>query len=255
MAPSNKQATDQKHERKNHIIIEVCQGPDCKTGGGPALLEIEELVKEVMPCTSRCSLVVVEGGCREYCAVGPNVHIRKKDEIINSFNGVKDVSICNSVVESAVMAERGIFHSNEKNGSPLKNTTISSTSAMMTRRAERMRWEALKHASRSIAKCRKEISNLELSATSSESQITKMRKKIDLWKQSCDEELESMQKVDTSASSIALNRERARRRAHRLKRIIYDKFDRCLHFEDDESSDDESCGDSSNDESYNQSNV
>lgn len=53
------------------VTIEVCLGPDCSGGGGgAALLEIEALVMG-----SSGGICVVGGGCRDYCTMGPNVHI------------------------------------------------------------------------------------------------------------------------------------------------------------------------------------
>jgi hypothetical protein len=67
------------------VTIEVCLGPDCSGGGGgAALLEIESLVmmsqlpgepRPSMSNRSRCNIRVVGGGCRDFCTMGPNVHI------------------------------------------------------------------------------------------------------------------------------------------------------------------------------------
>ena len=57
------------------VTIEVCLGPDCSGGGGgAALLEIEALVLDSRGGKS-ANICVVGGGCRDYCTMGPNVHI------------------------------------------------------------------------------------------------------------------------------------------------------------------------------------
>ena len=62
------------------VTIEVCLGPDCSGGGGgAALLEIESLVMdggEETDTGSKCNIRVVGGGCRDYCTMGPNVHLQ-----------------------------------------------------------------------------------------------------------------------------------------------------------------------------------
>lgn len=57
------------------VTIEVCLGPDCSGGGGgAALLEIESLVMGSSGGRS-ANICIVGGGCRDYCTMGPNVHI------------------------------------------------------------------------------------------------------------------------------------------------------------------------------------
>lgn len=63
--------------------IEVCLGPDCSgSGGGAALLEIEELVSRRATSNENetvsvgtSAVVVIPGGCRDFCTMGPNVHV------------------------------------------------------------------------------------------------------------------------------------------------------------------------------------
>ena len=58
------------------VTIEVCLGPDCSGGGGgAALLEIESLVMGSSGGRS-ANICIVGGGCRDYCTMGPNVHIQ-----------------------------------------------------------------------------------------------------------------------------------------------------------------------------------
>lgn len=62
------------------VTVEVCLGPDCSGGGGgAALLEIESLVMgggKQAGTGSKSNIRVVGGGCRDYCTMGPNVHIQ-----------------------------------------------------------------------------------------------------------------------------------------------------------------------------------
>ncbi|KAL7553277.1 hypothetical protein ACHAWF_016536 [Thalassiosira exigua] len=60
--------------RQKQTMIQVCLGPDCSgSGGGAALLEIEDLVaaKEGTPET----VTVTPGECRDFCTMGPNVYV------------------------------------------------------------------------------------------------------------------------------------------------------------------------------------
>lgn len=58
--------------------IEVCLGPDCSgSGGGAALLEIEELLSATFRKKCVGSKIVLPGGCRDYCTMGPNIYVRQ----------------------------------------------------------------------------------------------------------------------------------------------------------------------------------
>eukprot|EP00985_Skeletonema_marinoi_P020649 scaffold12330_cov83-Skeletonema_marinoi.AAC.28 len=66
---------------KKKQVIEVCLGPDCAVaGGGAALLEIEDLVRQ-QQCNNKESnnddtkIIVQPGGCRDHCTEGPNVRL------------------------------------------------------------------------------------------------------------------------------------------------------------------------------------
>ena len=87
------QDVHKKTSTPSTTTIEVCLGPDCSGGGGgAALLEIEDLVscrEKVNHTTSTRSatydinkkkVVVVPGGCRDFCTMGPNVHVRNDVE-------------------------------------------------------------------------------------------------------------------------------------------------------------------------------
>jgi len=210
------------------ISIEVCQGPDCSgLGGGAALLEIEELVQEYKDRNShqnKCnegedqeqksaikgmttavsdmnldsgererqcdtSINTIVGGCRDFCTVGPNVHIleheqemkstlmgrrhksrrnKKRNMLIESFEYVNDISNCQKAVDTAVSAllqnnvdKSSGIHESETQGeyygeqNQQQKQQEDFAKSMMARRAERLRWETLKIVSRTIAKCKK----------------------------------------------------------------------------------------------------
>ena len=157
---------DVLNNQTSSYSIEVCRGPDCTgLGGGAALLEIEELVREHRSQTGKESIKVVVGGCRDFCSVGPNVHIhaqkpnqsgkkRKTNLLLESFQGVNDASSCSRVLESLIAYKSP---SDDLTKSPPResSSTIDRHRSMMARKAERQRWEALKDVSRIIAKCQK----------------------------------------------------------------------------------------------------
>ena len=76
------QANERINNGNEEVTIEVCMGPDCSGGGGgAALLEIESLVMdggEKAGNGSKGNIRVVGGGCRDYCTMGPNVHLLNK---------------------------------------------------------------------------------------------------------------------------------------------------------------------------------
>jgi len=93
--------------------IEVCLGPDCSgSGGGAALLEIEELVSRRTTLSNspnekhanidkEKSVAVIPGGCRDFCTMGPNVHVRN---ILGGNDArhskVSDPEACRTIVAS-----------------------------------------------------------------------------------------------------------------------------------------------------------
>mmetsp|Transcript_5191 Transcript_5191/g.6779 ORF Transcript_5191/g.6779 Transcript_5191/m.6779 type:complete len:265 (-) Transcript_5191:239-1033(-) len=246
MAPTRKHSRIQKDSQFQRSI-EVCQGPDCTgLGGGAALLEIEELVQEdeqgdviASICSdgtfgSTSSTAVVAGGCRDLCTVGPNVHIRCGKHVLDSFHHVNDASSCRLVVESA-----GTGHSNgqctpgsrnpclENSESDLSSTAVGikkikshSHQSMMARRSDRMRWEALRHISRHIAKCKNNDAN------SGRDNITEER--LGNLKTICAQQFSSATTAEVSAATEESDKERGRRRANRLIQIIDNRLDQCL---------------------------
>ena len=243
------------------ILVEVCQGPNC--AGGAALLEIEELVQEELQGIPISTIV---GGCRDLCTVGPNVHIRRGKTLMRSFHHVDDTSTCYSVVQSVSAVSmacdtstcnydydsstghlRGIKDQDQRIITSMKEgdsatattTTTNSHQSMMERRAERMRWEALRQVSRTIAKCKKEFNNSSSVPVDSQ----KMQNKINNLKESCARHLSPARQADLAASKVEIHQDRAKRRADRLMRNITKRLEECFQ---EEASDDD-CESSSND--------
>ena len=215
-------------QKESGRFIEVCFGPNCRgIGGGAALLEIEELVQEddVVPC----QVSVVEGGCRDFCTLGPNVHIRSKNTIIESFHRVNGGVDCQHIVFKALSLKNNKheIHQMERRIEPKE-----SVNSMMLRRAQRLRWEALKDTSVKITECRKDMRNSGLSESSPTEESEKVQKKIENWKQSSTLSVASAIRAEASASKKIPKKERADRRGKRLNRIISEKFDQCLHFDE-----------------------
>eukprot|EP00984_Skeletonema_dohrnii_P034509 scaffold33581_cov220-Skeletonema_dohrnii-CCMP3373.AAC.1 len=94
---------------KKNQVIEVCLGPDCAVaGGGAALLEIEDLVRQ-QQCPSKESnnddtkIIVQPGGCRDHCTEGPNVRILSCNGgggVDAGFHKVNNPEACRRVVSS-----------------------------------------------------------------------------------------------------------------------------------------------------------
>jgi (2Fe-2S) ferredoxin len=133
------------------VIITVCNGSNCgaggvvqpnaTTGGGSGsgmsatLLEIEELVHEDFSNV----MSVQSGGCTDHCTMGPNVFVRTVQNT-HHFTKVNSVEACARVVQAAA----GL-----KQVSP---PSSSSTNAML-RRADGLRWSALRELARDKVRC------------------------------------------------------------------------------------------------------
>jgi hypothetical protein len=209
------------------MSVEVCQGPDCTgLGGGAAVLDIEELVQEAVELGSGLPssinpvippVLIVAGGCRDLCTMGPNVYLRGGAlGTIESFNKVDSPSRCGHVARAVKLIYEGRSLKNgedtEESGSALPVTTQS----MMLRRSERMRWEALRRVSRIVATCRKDALN----------GLQPSQVRLDTRKEFCEEQLSVATKAELSAtSSSGLLSERARRRANRLVQLICNALD------------------------------
>lgn len=228
--------------------IEVCQGPDCTgLGGGIAILEIEELVREYKHesngngCVGGNRIRVVAGGCRDFCSVGPNAHVLEKKRkpekssisMLESFQNVSDASSCDRVVSTTIAyASASSKSSSDNSDDPSVNNETTNTSmslSMMTRRAERKRWEALKDVSRTIAKAKRMV------ATSDNG----IERKLRIWKET------SQDRIDR-ATTTARTSQRDQRRAKRLIEITSEKLERiCLKFDDQSDSSSYSSSDQS----------
>ena len=152
-------------------FIEICQGPDCGgLGGGAALLEIEELVCEHSHKNNDGvkKPVLVVGGCRDFCTVGPNVYIGSKTKTSHGeqllhhehLDHVDNPSRCADVVDALYKVGGGerafnlvgtvaLPHTPSTNaytGVPKESNSL--VSRMAQRRSERLRWEALRQVSR-----------------------------------------------------------------------------------------------------------
>lgn len=106
------------------VLIEVCTGPNCSSGGA-AILEIEELIQE----NGSGVFEILKGGCRDLCTVGPNVHCRGIH-----FPRVKSPEDCFQVaLEIGLCAPTYI-----------SGTSTSVVGNMMTKKANRLRWKTLR---------------------------------------------------------------------------------------------------------------
>lgn len=135
-------------EKHLHQPIEVCQGSDCfGSGGGAAIVEIEELVvllRSDLDNTNKntTTTTVVAGGCRNFCSMGPNVHYNG-----HHFTKVKSVSDCRVVVNH-ILGRSGDEDSRSASSVP----TIAERMAIQ--KADRARWSFLRGLARAKKSCR-----------------------------------------------------------------------------------------------------
>lgn len=107
--------------------IEVCQGPDCfGAGGGAVLIELEELVQEYSSST------IVRGGCRNFCAMGPNVHCSP-----HHFTKINSIAACRDTVVGEIW-----------NQQTTTTTAVPIATKLMMKRADRERWQWLRDVAR-----------------------------------------------------------------------------------------------------------
>ena len=170
-----------KYESQRSAIatIEVCQGPDCfGSGGGAAILELEDLaqhyysydiattsssgVKAVTTKSSSSSLKVIAGGCRNFCSMGPNVHLYdEQGNHQHHLTKIQSTQACYTVVDRGVAEHRQRHDCREKNcvAGEDQDTTghVSSSSVLpirnnnggiMMQRAEKKRWTFLRKVAR-----------------------------------------------------------------------------------------------------------
>ena len=194
------------------LQLEVCHGPDCfGSGGGAAMLEIEELVQEhhhvqqqqdagkdeegdntqeeeeeegggESPRLDELVVKVVKGGCRNFCSMGPNVHVsritsrRNRSSSSKStawakskspspttttrhFTKVNNVKECHLIVQSIIAdndcygyddGDKNIGGDGDGDGDNSTTTTTTNIARrMLIQRSERKRWEFLREMARS----------------------------------------------------------------------------------------------------------
>ena len=149
------QDVHKKTSTPSSTTIEVCLGPDCSGGGGgAALLEIEDLVscrEKTNTTTSTKSatydinnkkkVVVIPGGCRDFCTMGPNVYVRNDVESIH-YSKVNNPKKCRDIISSIYGKEE------EEESTSVQithiNTKDSSVESLMRRREDSIRWQSHK---------------------------------------------------------------------------------------------------------------
>ena len=224
------------------------------------------------------SLCVKEGGCRDLCTVGPNARLlHKKHGSIESFHHINDASKCNLVIQKALLLAANISGSGSNcsitepsTSSGVKIRSNQSHQSMMARRAERMRWEALRNISRKLAKCKKDITNknddknnhnLDVSYTVSARNLEKVdhnrgtlsssHQKINSCKRSIlEEDLVSSSKAELSAAKGSqLENDRVIRRQERLCSNVIKRLETCFQSGPDNGNDYSSSDDDNEDDS------
>ena len=142
--------TSSSKPKTTTTIIEVCLGPDCSGGGGgAALLEIEELVSyRAKSCTGNNSdakknVMIVPGGCRDLCTMGPNVHIRNHANYDDThYSKVNNPEICRAIVTSIYDEKKDtVSGGTHKTDS---HTTTDSVTSLLRRREDSARWQSHK---------------------------------------------------------------------------------------------------------------
>jgi hypothetical protein len=229
------------------FCIEVCQGPDCTgLGGGAALLEIEELVQEEEEQEAKdqerhddsgsaqllldpIQYQVEAGGCRNFCTVGPNVHIsyKRSNILLESFHHVKDASSCRQVmkcaVDTSITTTRTQRHANQRDQKPPfdKGHEIIAHETMMSRRIERKRWEALRNVSRAAAKFKKYVSEGNTTCG-----------KAAKWNKTCADHLAPVTHMEVSAAKSIESKDRAMRRNERMLQNVNEKLENYVKEQD-----------------------
>ena len=131
--------------------VEVCLGPDCSSsGGGAALLEIEDLL-DGWQRKNICPRVAV-GGCRDHCTIGPNVYIRGQGIADSHHPSVDGPDACRRVVSHVVaVISGGVLNcsapcdqANAVNRGGSDDISIVSSARLLTRREDGRRWRALR---------------------------------------------------------------------------------------------------------------
>ena len=148
---------------KKKKMIEVCLGPDCAVaGGGAALLEIEDIIKNKCTITGDMIATVRAGGCRDQCTEGPNVRILsvnsddttaaggrrniEKEEV--DFHKVNCPEACRRVMDSLLCTASSVSTETRQTGNKeYKSSSLSSdnniiVSRLLSRKEDARRWKA-----------------------------------------------------------------------------------------------------------------
>jgi hypothetical protein len=131
---------EEQEDRPVERVVEVCQGPDCfGSGGGAVLLEIEDLVTKRPNGNNGAGadtmFTSLAGGCRNFCTMGPNVHIGGIH-----YTKVDSIEECRKIAR-----EVGMVASNDRSVTP-----PLATAAVMQRRKDRIRWQELRMEARKL---------------------------------------------------------------------------------------------------------
>lgn len=165
------------------LTIEVCQGPDCSgSGGGAAYLDIEDLVlsRPHRGGVEAGRVSTSKGGCRNMCAVGPNVHVlrrvanggynndsgvgsdsdrvrnvlrrRKSEELsLRHFPGVDSSAACRRIVRFAVSNSVSLLHkTDDDDDDDDDETDMTPVDRILRRRADAKRWKDMRERHRRI---------------------------------------------------------------------------------------------------------
>ena len=159
--------------------IEVCQGPDCfGSGGGAAILELEDLANHYsyiatgssvsVTTTTSSSLNVIAGGCRNFCTMGPNVHLYDgQGNHQHHFTKIQSTQACYTVMDHIVAEHHQKRHDSrgncataeiDDNGRKITRDVKSSlehpnknNDGIMMQRAAKKRWAFLRKVARAKA--------------------------------------------------------------------------------------------------------
>lgn len=113
-----------EHDGQQGKVIEICTGPQCSVSGASAArLEIEDLVIEADD-----GFCIQEGGCRDFCTMGPNVYNGG-----THFSKVQSPEECQRIGQEIGMLS-------DDSADPIQ----SAVGKMMRRKANRKRWQLLR---------------------------------------------------------------------------------------------------------------
>lgn len=151
------------------IVVEVCHGLDCfGSGGGAAFLELEDLASSIRSCqrhnnnnnnnntnSTTWSMTVVTGGCRNFCAMGPNVYYHDQHNVHqHHFTKVQSVQQCRVVLQHLHQQQQQQHLKNKGNIDIVGDDddddeeAVVGNGTIMMQRAEKKRWAFLRQVAR-----------------------------------------------------------------------------------------------------------